>query len=140
MTAASYALGRYIKMFHDVGMSCRYAMDAHGVKAARLAHPLTAATLQQEVRHGLMLDIHRALMLSNGHKKVGMPCRYAMETHGVEAARVATPLNAATLQQGGKAAGAFTAKFLNILPWLALVLAYVATQYAAYLKVRTMPL
>lgn len=58
-----------------------------------------------------------------------------METHGVEAARLATPLTAATLQQGGKAASAFTAKFLNVLPFIALGLAYLATQYAAYLKV-----
>ena len=119
-------------------MLCGYAMETHGVEAARLDNPLTKATLQQKIRHVLMLDIHRALMLLNEHKKVGVPCRYAMETHGVRAARVATPLNAATLQQGGKAAGAFTAKFLNILPWLALVLAYIATQYAAYLKVCTM--
>jgi len=123
-----------------VGMPCRYAMETHGDNAARPANPLTAATRPQEIRHGSMLDIHRALLLIKKHKKVGMLCRYAMETHGVQAARVATPLNAATLQQGGKAAGAFTAKFLNILPWLALVLAYIATQYAAYLKVRTMPL
>ena len=59
-----------------------------------------------------------------------------METHGVQAARVATPLTAATLQQGGKAASAFTARFLSILPFVALGIAYVATQYAAYLKAR----
>ena len=61
--------------------------------------------------------------------------RYAMETHGVLAARLATPLTATTLQEGGRAAGAFTAKFLNVLPFLALGIAYLATQYAAYLKV-----
>ena len=57
-----------------------------------------------------------------------------METHGVEAARLATPLTAATLQQGGRVASVFTAKFLNVLPFIALALAYIATQYAAYLK------
>ena len=59
-----------------------------------------------------------------------------METHGVQAARLATPLTAETLQQGGRAAGAFTARFLNVLPFIALGVAYVATQYAAYLKAR----
>ncbi|CAK0787425.1 hypothetical protein CVIRNUC_010645 [Coccomyxa viridis] len=59
---------------------------------------------------------------------------YAMETHGVEAARLATPLTSTTLQQSGKVAGAFTARFLSALPFLALGLAYLATQYAAYLK------
>ena len=63
-------------------------------------------------------------------------CRYAMETHGVEAARLATPLTSTTLQQSGKVAGAFTARFLSALPFIALGLAYLATQYAAYLKVR----
>ena len=63
-------------------------------------------------------------------------CRYAMETHGVQAARLATPLTAETLQQGGKAASVFTARFLNVLPFIALGLAYIATQYAAYLKAR----
>ena len=59
-----------------------------------------------------------------------------METHGVQAARIATPLTAATLQQGGKAASASTARFLSVLPFIALGIAYVATQYAAYLKAR----
>ena len=62
--------------------------------------------------------------------------RYAMETHGVQAARLATPLTSTTLQQSGRVAGAFTARFLSALPFLALGLAYLATQYAAYLKVR----
>ena len=62
-----------------------------------------------------------------------------METHGVQAARLATPLTPTTLQQGGRAAGAFTAKFLNALPFLALGIAYIATQYAAYLKVCPAP-
>ena len=55
---------------------------------------------------------------------------------GWQAARLATPLTAETLQQGGKAASVFTARFLNVLPFIALGLAYIATQYAAYLKVR----
>jgi len=58
-----------------------------------------------------------------------------METHGVEMDRLATPY-LANVMRGGKPAGAFTEKFLTVLPFLALGLAYLATQYAAHMKVR----
>ena len=58
-----------------------------------------------------------------------------MESHGVEAGRLAAPLTRDMLQ-GARPAGALTRNFLTVLPFLALGLAYAATQYAAWLKVR----
>lgn len=58
-----------------------------------------------------------------------------METHGVEADRIAAPITQDMIQPV-KPAGAFTRNVLNVVPFLALGLAYAATQYAAQLKVR----
>ncbi|CAL8467515.1 g7053 [Coccomyxa elongata] len=58
---------------------------------------------------------------------------YAMETHGVVADRVAAPITQNMIQPV-KPASAFTRNLLNVLPFLALGLAYAATQYAAHMK------
>jgi hypothetical protein len=58
-----------------------------------------------------------------------------METHGVEATRVAPPVTEDILMPW-KPAGPLVRNALTVLPFLALGLAYVATQYAAYLKVQ----
>ena len=57
-----------------------------------------------------------------------------METHGVVADRVAAPITQNMIQPV-KPASAFTRNVLNVLPFVALVLAYAATQYAAHMKV-----
>ena len=62
-------------------------------------------------------------------------CRYAMETHGVMADRIAAPITQDMIQPV-KPAGTFTRNVLNVVPFLALGLAYAATQYAAHIKVR----
>ncbi len=56
-----------------------------------------------------------------------------METHGVEADRLAAPVTQEMLQPP-KPATPIMRSFLNVLPFLALGLAYAATQYAAHLK------
>ena len=58
-----------------------------------------------------------------------------METHGVVADRIAAPITQDMIQPV-KPASAFTRNVLNVVPFLALGLAYAATQYAAHMKVR----
>lgn len=61
-----------------------------------------------------------------------------METHGVEADRVSAMLTREMVQPR-RPPSEFTRGFLSVLPFLALGLAYAATQYAAFLKVRPPP-
>lgn len=58
-----------------------------------------------------------------------------METHGVQADRLAAELTQ-DMVGGRRPAGQLTRNFISVLPFLALGLAYVATQYAGFLKVR----
>ena len=61
-----------------------------------------------------------------------------METHGVEAGRINTPMTEQDYKQYVPV-GRFTRTFLAVLPIVALGLAYAATQLAAYFKVPPPP-
>lgn len=58
-----------------------------------------------------------------------------METHGVQADRLAAELTQDMIG-ARRPAGQLTRNFISVLPFLALGLAYAATQYAGWLKVR----
>ena len=62
-----------------------------------------------------------------------------METHGVEVDRLAAPITEDLLQPA-KSAGPIVRNFLSVLPFIAVGLAYAATQYAAHLKASRLPL
>lgn len=75
--------------------------------------------------------------MKRGSARDGLPGarRYAMETHGVEAKRIATPMVAEDYKTFVPT-GTITRTFITALPFIALGLAYAATQFAAFLKAR----